>query len=195
MEEIMYEQRKKNAKNERRNQRLINDYKNNNDDEKENINNYDNLMDDLNNEISKIETIDILAQNVAINETNGDINENLLATKLNKIRYGEYDNTTNIKNRIKKCIKEAEKGRDKKADMALNDGIIANLYLNNNWSKTISKFPKGKEIKLRINEPKPTFNLTEQDIKKVLQGLNPKSKGGRIGINNDLFYGCNNDAT
>ena len=96
------------------------------------------------------------------------------------------DKSIDIKNRIKRCIKESEKGRDKKADMALNDGKVANLYINNNWKKTQDKFPEGNDIKYDDNEPKPKFNLKESDTKEILRNLNSKSKGGKIGINNDF---------
>jgi hypothetical protein len=69
------------------------------------------------------------------------MNKSMLAQGIDKIKYNDQDNIKIIEGRIKRCIKQATRGRLKKADSALNPGIIANLNINNNWNKTKAKFP------------------------------------------------------
>ena len=136
--------------------------------------------------IKQITTTDLLQAEVITNESSGDVNNNKLAN-INKIKYGEYDKTNNIKNRLKRCIKECRKGRYKKGDDALNDGIIIDLNKNNNWNKVQSKFPDVKKLNKRDIRHKPEFKLKQQDSLKLVKQINSQSKGGKYGINNDII--------
>ena len=99
--------------------------------------------------LNKIQTKNLLNNNIIFYETEGEINENILSQKINKIRYGEYDNNKEIKQRIKRCIKETKKERFKKADEALNNDKIVNLDINGNLEKVKSKFQNKSKIKIQ----------------------------------------------
>ena len=53
-------------------------------------------------------------------------------------------------------------GYFKKADQALNGGKIADLYKNNNWNKTKSKFPNKIRKRNKNNNIKPKWNLNQE---------------------------------
>ena len=142
---IDYEQAKRNAKMDRKNKKLLSEINGNNDNNNNIINdgNKKNILNPIGNEnklnfdgidleLKKIETQNLLNINSIINESDGLLNNNVLAHKINKIRYGDYDKPKDIKQRIKRCVKEAGKSSFKKADGALNVGIIVNLNINNN---------------------------------------------------------------
>ena len=86
LDQILHVQNKKNAKKDRKNQKIIDELKC-----EENNNKNDDLNHNLKAEISEIEVNNLLTNNVVIIESNGNINENLLASKLNEIRYAEHD--------------------------------------------------------------------------------------------------------
>ena len=153
LKRIQYEQNKKNRKKDRKR----------NEKEKQNNQNQ-NINHQIKQQLTKISTTDLLDAEVLINESSGDVNNNKLAQNINNITYGEYDKTINIKQRIKRCIKECRKGRFKKGDDALNDGVIVDLNVNGNWNKTQSKFPKENKIIKTHKNIKSEFNLKQDQI-------------------------------
>ena len=157
-------------------QKQNDDHKNDND-----------LNTQLKDHLKQIETKQILENNIIYNETEGMINENVLSQKINKIRYGEYDDAQCIRNRIKRAEKEARDGRIRKANDALDDGIIADLWINNNYDKTKSKFPEREILKSSDNKPKAQFRLNHSEVYDIIKKINPKSKGGNLGIDNEVI--------
>ena len=97
---------------------------------KQEIQKANNINQSLQQQLQQSETQNILKNNGLIEEGTGDINEHFLKQNLNKILYGDYDDTDDIKKRIKLCIKEVKNGRFKKGDQALNDGVIVDLFIN-----------------------------------------------------------------
>ena len=129
----------------------------------------------------------MLKNNIIYNETEGLINENILSQRINKIRYNENDAVNQIKGRIRRAEKQAKEGRIRKANDALDDGIIANLWINNNFNKTKSKFPQRDVLKPSNNKPKAQFRLNQSQTYEIVKRINPKSKGGNLGIDNEVI--------
>ena len=82
------------------------------------------------------------------------IDLNAVANNVQNMKYHHDDDENAVKQRIRRCTKKAKKGQWKKADMALDDGAIINLHINNNWDKTQSKFIAPQVIR------NPTVNQT-----------------------------------
>ena len=58
------------------------------------------------------------------------------------MKYNETDTKQDIKNRIKRCVSKIQNGQYKKGMDALGASTIADLDRNDNWQKTMNKFPK-----------------------------------------------------
>ena len=63
---------------------------------------------------------------------------------------------------------------------------LYNLNINNNLDKLKSKFPDGDDLKCG-DEPRSKFHLKREDVHKIISTINSKSKGGNIGIDNELI--------
>ena len=177
---ILYEQNKINKKRERRALRRK---------EKQLQNQQsDSLDQEMMNQLNQIQTDDLLKDQKILQSTSNDLNGDLLYNNYNKIRYGDYDETDDIKRRVKRAIKLCSEGRYKKADQALDAGIICDVDKERIWNITKSKFPQKPLIKQQNNNiNKPTFKLTEDETLALFKQINPKSKGGKYGINNDVL--------
>jgi hypothetical protein len=81
----------------------------------------------------------ILQTGIIDNETSGPLNKSMLAQRIDKIKYNNQDDIKIIEGRIKRCIKQATKGRLKKADSALNPVLTLTL--------TLTLTLKGKVLK------------------------------------------------
>ena len=85
-----------------------------------------------------------------------------------------------IINRIKRCIKLCKKRKYKKADSALDSGIIVDVVIND-------KFLDGSPLLIKDPIMKPEYKLNFHDANKLLQKLNEQSAAGKIGIDNSVI--------
>ena len=137
--------------------------------------------------------------NTFINDTQSQpfadpLDLNAIAHSAQRMKYYEDDTEKTIKQRIKRSIKKAKKGQWKKADTALGDGAVVNLYINNNWKKTQNKFVDPQPIPITNNSTKSSWNLTPKEVHNILKNIPPQSAGGNSAINNDIIlWAINND--
>ena len=176
-ERINYEQDKKNNKKNRKIQKLNQEHL-----EEEDV--------DLNlSMVQQLNDIDVknLSNNQVVNSIDeNDINKQLLQQKINDIKYCEMETSQQIQNRLKRAIKLTKKGLYKKADKALNDGILVNLNINDNFNKLKSKFPRKQKITRKRPKVKPKFNMLYTSAIDIIKTINAKSAGGKITISNDM---------
>ena len=121
------------------------------------------------------------------NEMSLPYNTNNIARNINDYKYADYETAKQIKERINRCCKLAKKGKWKKANDALDPGIVADLNKNNNWQKTLKKFPQRAPIVQDHRDITPKWRLTEEEVRTILKSINTKSVGGPCGINNALL--------
>ena len=69
----------------------------------------------------------------------------------------------------------------------MDDGIIANLWIHDNYNKTKEKFPQREVLKPSNNKPKAEFRLDHNEVYEIIKRINPKSKGGNLGIDNEVI--------
>ena len=127
------------------------------------------------------------AGKVIRNETELPYNTNNIARDINDYKYASYETNQQIKDRINRCCKLAKKGKWKKANDALDPGIVADLNKNGNWQKTKDKFPQKAPIQQDHGDIQAKWRLTEEEVLKIIKSINPKSCGGPCGINNALL--------
>ena len=119
---------------------------------------------------------------------------NAIADDVEAMKYFEGDNTNTIKQRLKRSIKKAKKGQWRKADAALGDGAIVDLNINDNWTKTQSKFPASTPITPIPTTTRPKWHLKQTEIAPILNKLPQQRCGGNSSIINDiLFWAINNN--
>ena len=112
---------------------------------------------------------------------------NSIAINVSNMKYYDDDDVGTIKHRMKRCIKKAQRGQWKKADSALGEGAIVDLNINDNWSKTKSKFPKAQPITRQYPEPKSKWHLNAKEVHEILLRIPSKSCGGNVAISNELL--------
>ena len=127
------------------------------------------------------------ASNTLQNDTRLEYNTNNIARSIDEFKYHDGETSAMIKQRIKRCCKLARKGKWKKANNALDSGVIVDLNKNGNWDKTKSKFPHRDEIKVDNSDVAPVWRLSEEKVLEMLKLINATSVGGPCGINNALL--------
>ena len=145
---IEYEQQKHNDRELRRNNNITNDNNAHNGScsTPRNISSEDDQK-----QILDTNTQTRTAQHIFVDSTRSSpyqepIDLNAVANNVQQMKYYHDDSENTIKQRIRRSIKKAKKGQWKKADMALDDGAIINLHINNNWNKTQQKFVAPQTI-------------------------------------------------
>ena len=141
---------------------------------------------------SKIDMAINSVNDITNNETL--INENTLNNDWQQMKYNVTDTKQDIKNRIKRCVSKIQNGQYKKGMDALGAGTIADLDRNDNWHKTMNKFPKEEPLKSQNdhNNHIEHIEIELQQIKKDIENLNNKSSGGNLGFDNRILQYMNN---
>ena len=96
--------------------------------------------------------------------------------------------------RAEKLVKE---GYWKKADKALNDGKMLDLYKNGKWELLKTKFPNENGKKLEMRKLSHEIELDEKEVKQIIINMNKQGSAGMDGIENKtvIWMAINNATT
>ena len=107
-----------------------------------------------------------------------------------KLQYNEAETINDVNNRMKRAQGFAELGQWKKADKALEQTKLVNIYKNGNMKKALSKFPSENTKSIKRVKMKQKLKIDRQRkemITQTLLDINPSGCGGKIGIENKFI--------
>ena len=102
------------------------------------------------------------------------------------------DKIWDVAKRMNRCIHHAHRGEWKKADLALGDMKLANIYQNDNLEKFKSKLPPEERDVYQFHTDAPQWQWDDPDdklkmIKNQFRKLNKSAAPGLNGIDNKLL--------
>ena len=112
---------------------------------------------------------------------------NELSRDIDGVRWTSEDTNSDLKDRMRRCVRYGMRGHLRKANQALFPSKIGDLDDQKAWECLKSKFPEEGPVEIPHIGHRPHFNLSFEDIERLILSLNDAASPGPDAFTNELF--------